>query len=217
MKKKILALAAIAICASVAATGTLAYFTSSDEAHNVITSGGVDIELIEKTDPGNGAALAPFPEEGLSGIMPGGSASKIVSVRNMGESDAWVRVWVNTAISEPGDPITNPTIKCLPLEIDVNGEMVPVITYDINEKEWFVGEDGYYYYKNPVPMKKTWDDGTSSFAETVPLFEEVSFAKEMGNEYQNCKVMIDVFAEAIQSDNNPLEGEDYPGLWPEEY
>ena len=49
MKKKILLAAAVMICLAVGASGTLAYFTSENTAHNVITSGGVNIEVVEKT------------------------------------------------------------------------------------------------------------------------------------------------------------------------
>ena len=45
MKRKLLILSVLAICVAIVAAGTLAYFTAEDTAHNVITSGGVDIEL----------------------------------------------------------------------------------------------------------------------------------------------------------------------------
>ena len=50
MKKKILALAAIAICLSIIGYNTLAFYTSSQRAENVITSGNVKIELQEWAD-----------------------------------------------------------------------------------------------------------------------------------------------------------------------
>ena len=68
MKKKILLVTAVVICLAIAATGTLAYFTSDDVAHNVITSGGVNIELVEKTEAleaaeaGAGKEECPFKE-----------------------------------------------------------------------------------------------------------------------------------------------------------
>ena len=200
MKRKLSLLAILAICAAVVATGTLAYFTAEDTAHNVITTGSVGIELVEKTKDDTGAEVA-FPENGISGVMPGQSVSKIVSVKNTGEAEAWIRVWVNVAISEPGDPISNPTIKCLPLEIEVNGEMIPVITMDTDADKWLY-EDGYYYYTEPVPVYEEKDGKVIGITDT--LFENVTFAKEMGNEYQNCKVYIDVAAEAVQTANNPI-------------
>lgn len=193
MKKKLLVLAAAALSLTVAVSGTMAYFTDSGVAHNVITTGGVSIELIENTKDDAGTDIV-WPEEGLSGIMPGTSASKIVSVANNGQAEAWIRVGVDIAISESGDPITNPTIKCLPLTVTVDGQEVDVVSYSVDSEKWLRGEDGYYYYKTPVAA------GSS----TANLFEEVTFAKEMGNEYQNCTVYIDITAEAVQTANNPI-------------
>lgn len=48
MKKKILLVAALTICLAIAVSGTLAYFTAEDTVHNVITSGGVNIKVVEK-------------------------------------------------------------------------------------------------------------------------------------------------------------------------
>ena len=50
MKKwKIIALSTVLACLAIVASGTLAYFTAQETAHNVITSGGVAIQLIEQT------------------------------------------------------------------------------------------------------------------------------------------------------------------------
>ena len=54
MKKKILLVAAVVMCLAIATAGTLAYFTSEDTAHNVITSGDVNIELVEQTKKEDG-------------------------------------------------------------------------------------------------------------------------------------------------------------------
>lgn len=203
MKKRIFSLAVVIICLAILASGTLAYFTTEDTARNVITSGGLAIELVEGYDDDGNPLTAPkdFPEEGLFGIMPGTSASKIVSVKNTGASEAWIRVWVNVGISEDGDPITNPTIKNLPLTItNADGEEIDVVTLDFNSTDWTKGEDGYYYYNSPVETVEPKNI-------TAPLFNTVAFAKEMGNEYQGCKVIIDVSAEAVQTANNPKLGE----------
>lgn len=69
MKKKILLVAAVVMCLAIATAGTLAYFTSEDTAHNVITSGDVNIELVEQTKKEDGT-LVEFPEEGIKGVMP---------------------------------------------------------------------------------------------------------------------------------------------------
>lgn len=204
MKKKTLSITVIAICLAILGYSTLAYFTDeSPVVHNVVTSGGINVEIVEKQ--ANGSL---FPEGGVSGVMPGGEISKIVTVANQENSDqSWVRVWVNIAISEPGTPILNPTIKNLPLTItNAAGEEINVVTLDINGEDWVRGEDYYYYYKTPVDPSEV----------TEPLFETVKFAPEMGNEYQNCKVMIDIHAEAVQAANNGDTVMDAAG-WPNEH
>ena len=98
MKKKVLVLAALAIAIAIAATGTLAYFTATGTARNVITSGGISIAIEEKTQ--NGDALVDFPKEGLQGIMPGTTASKIVRIKNTGPNEAWIRVQIASYITD---------------------------------------------------------------------------------------------------------------------
>lgn len=192
MKKKILLLAFLAFCSSVAVTGTLAYYTHEDRAHNVITSGNVAIELVEKTLDGN--TEIDFPKDGISGVMPGTSVSKIVAVKNTGSADAWIRVSVDMEIHDQNASSTaSNSGKKLPLTIQKENRTIDVITLDVDDANW-IYENGYYYYKKPV----------NPDAFTSTLFENVAFAKEMGNEYQNCKVLIDVSAEAVQAANNPI-------------
>ena len=191
MKNKILLAASAAICIAIAATGTLAYFTSEDTAHNVITSGGVNIEVVEKTKDGDGV-LVDFPEEGITGVMPGTDVSKLVSVKNTGASEAWIRVRVEDAIkgADGAD---------LPLNIEGKG---PVMTYETGSN-WSLNEDGCYYYALPV----------APGASTELLFDTVSFAPEMGNEYQDCTANIVISAQAVQTANNGqsiLEAQGWP-------
>ena len=51
MKKKLAIVAAVVAVASLAAYGTLAAFTAEETAHNIITAGSVQIELLDKTLP----------------------------------------------------------------------------------------------------------------------------------------------------------------------
>lgn len=180
MKKKILLVTAAVMCLAIAAGGTLAYFTSEDKAHNVITSGGVNIELVEKTKDENGA-LADFPEEGITGVMPGTDVSKIVSVKNSGESEAWIRVQVEAKLtaSDGSD---------LPLDREGVG---PVMDFTVGDN-WYMDFDGYIYYGKPVAPGES----------TEILFDMVHFAPEMGNEYQNYTANIVISAQAVQTANN---------------
>ena len=191
MKKKLFALATLVVILAALGTGTLAYFTSNATAHNVITSGEIDIDLVEtmKKD----GSIEPYPTEPVGGIMPGAAHSKIVEVANTGSNPAWVRVKVDVRIN--GETV------------DVNADG-SVLSINFNETQW-VKIGGYYYYNAVLPAGET---------TAAPLFTEVEFAgAEMGNEYQNARIEIDVQAYATQSQNNPIpEGGDVSDVkgWP---
>ena len=98
MKRKLLLLSVMVICIAIAAVGTLAFFNTDAIAHNVITTGGVDIELHEYAD-----AEKTQPFKDLSGVMPGIKVTKIAEVENTGASAAWVRVKLTPAIELADD------------------------------------------------------------------------------------------------------------------
>lgn len=196
MKRKLLFLSAVLMCFAIAAAGTLAYFVDEDTAHNVVTTGGVNIEVIEQMKDGD--TLVDFPQEGISDVMPGTSVSKIVQVKNTGKADAWIRVHVSMSIKSVDG-------SDLPLELE-NG--TPAMTFKVMDG-WVAGEDGYFYYKTPVAPEKLTD----------ALFEEVLFDGAIGNEYQNCTANLVVGAQAVQSANNVIpDGGDVTDIvgWPAE-
>lgn len=128
MKRKLLILSVLVICVATLAAGTLAYFTSEGTAHNVITTGGVEITLQEWADEGK---QTPF--EDLTGIMPGMTVTKIAEVKNTGASEAWVRVKVEKNIQLTHEGKVNP--KLVELAIDTDN---------------WTEKDGYYYYNKAL-------------------------------------------------------------------
>lgn len=188
MKKwKIVALCTVLACLSIVASGTLAYFTAQETAHNVITSGGVAIQLIELSDNG-GDGLTYWRD--VEGVMPGAEISKIVIVRNTGASDAWVRVKVDKTVILANEDKGNPEVMKL---YNNNGDSEWIEQDGYEGTFWTKGEDGYYYYKNPLAPGD----------ETPALFTTVTFdAVKMDNDYQSCKAYIDVKAGAVQVANN---------------
>lgn len=89
MKKKIIAFGlVVAMLAIAVVSGTLAYFTDSDEATNTFTVGNVKIQLVEQQS--SDAGLVEFDQNKL--LMPGVAQDKFVSVKNVGKNDAYVRV-----------------------------------------------------------------------------------------------------------------------------
>lgn len=190
MKKKILVLAVLVICLAIAATGTLAYFTTTGTARNVITSGKIKIAVVEQMLDGDN--LVDFPEEGLTGIMPGSTVSKIVRVKNDNGQDAWVRVLLDVTITASDDTE-------LPTELSNDED---VIMFEIGS-DW-AAKDGYFYYTKPITNNEL----------TTPLFETLTFNTKMGNEYQNCTANVVVYVEAVQKDNNGATYLEAAG-WPE--
>lgn len=182
MTKSRIALIALAIgCIAMLGAGTAAYFTVQDTAYNVITTGLLDMTLVEKTTDGADpdTPLENLPEfesneGGAFNVMPGETVSKIPYVDNTGTADFYTRIQLSTTIV-----------------VDDQELGTDVITLDISDA-WTLGEDGWYYYNAAVkPGEKT-----------EPLFTGVTFVSAMGNEYQNATVTIEVNAQAVQSKNN---------------
>ncbi len=187
MKRKLLACAVSLICLSLMTYGTLAFFTAEDTAHNVITSGGIDIELLEWADE---AKTTPFPEGGIDGVMPGMEVTKIAEVQNTGSNAAYIRVKVE---------------KDILLQEGAEGEAdLSLVQLDFDQTHWTLGEDGFYYY----------NEALEPGAVTAPLFTTVSFAAEMDNPYQNSTATVNVTAYATQTANNGDSALNAEG-WPE--
>lgn len=109
MKKKITAIALVVCLVAVAIVGgSLAYFTDTKNATNTFTAGGVAIDLIEQQSSEDGKSLVDYQDGQV--LMPiVGSAQgekndvgqpvaenyidKIVTIKNTGKSDAYVRAY----------------------------------------------------------------------------------------------------------------------------
>lgn len=172
-KRRVLLMAAMVCCAALLAGGTLAFFTAEETAYNVLSTGTLTMILHEETTDGK-----PFPEEGIHNVAPGVVVDKKVYLENTGNVDFYLRIGLTKTIT-PAEGVE--------AELSVDG-----ILLDLNETDWTAKEDGFYYYNHPVlPGEKT-----------IPLFNTVTFAPELGNEYMNAHVEIKVLAQAVQSRNN---------------
>ena len=130
MKRKLLIVSVLAILVAVTAAGTLAYFTDTGAAHNVITTGNVEIELNEWAQP--------FQDK--TGVMPGTKVTKIVEVKNTGTGAAFLRLYVEKNVygadQKPMD--TKP------------------VSLNFDNRNWTYSEsEGYYYYNRPLEPGKT--------------------------------------------------------------
>lgn len=183
MKRKIFIFSLLAICLALLSVGTLTYFTADATAQNVITAGGVSIEVVEQMRQGESGTLVDFPKEGIHDVMPGSAVSKIVRVKNTGASEAWIRVKVSMSLrSAQGEE--------LPLTLE---DGTPVMKFSVMNG-WLDGGDGYYYYNASVKSEES----------TAVLFESIAFDSAMGNAYQGCTANITVMAQAVQTANNAI-------------
>ena len=194
MKRKILFLSLLAICIAIAAAGTLAYFTAEGRAQNVITTGSIKIEVVEQQKSDDGT-LTKYPSDPINNVMPGMEISKIVTIENTGKNEAWIRVSVEKLIELNKE---NPA---------ANGVAADTELIELKLSDSWVEKDGYYYYKNPVKAGES----------TAPLFSSVKFAESMGNAYQGCTAYINIYAQAVQTANNPAADGDVTNVagWPE--
>ena len=129
MKRKLLAGALIAVCLSIAAYGTVAYFTAEDTAQNTITAGNIEIDLLDSVPSGDEVS-----------VMPGTESFKTVQVENIGDHPAYIRIRLDKSIT---------------LAEGAEGETDPgLIGLDINTKDW-TEKDGYYYYNTVLEAGET--------------------------------------------------------------
>ena len=178
MKKKIIYIAASIIVLSIIAGGTLAYFTTSDTARNVITTGGVEIMVVEQRLV-NGE-LQPYSNQPIP-VMPATTVSKIVSIQSVQEP-VWVRMnYTVTLYDDAGEVLEIP-----------DEELEKAILINPDATNWTL-KDGWWYYNTSVKSGEA----------TKPLFEELSFSgPNMDNKYQRCTVVVDVTAQGVQKANN---------------
>lgn len=189
MKKRFAYCAMLCMLVSLVMNSTLAYFTTEETARNVITSGGIDIQVVEQ-QLANGS-LHPYPTDPIK-VMPGSQVSKIVSVQNLDEQ-AWVRMTYTVTVVDADGKKMNVTTDGINRIMDLNEDTA----------NWTYA-DGWWYYNQALATGE----------ETKPLFTQVVFSgPEMGNAYQNCTVLIDVTAQAIQKVHNGETVMDAAG-WP---
>lgn len=189
MRKKPLILLLALICIFAAVSISLAVPNYTDRTRNVITTGRVDIEILE-----NGFALkGEITNEGItfSDVVPAMTYSKTVTISNAAEP-CWLRVKVHMYVKDP--------------EVGVAYEPEKLVKPNYNQSGlWISGGDGYFYYRDV--LKKG--------AVTDPLFTEVLFAPEIGNEYAEKQIQMQITAQAVQQKNNSADSVLAVQGWPE--
>ena len=184
-RRQIAWIAAIVCCVAMAAAGSLAYFTAQETAYNVITTASLDMTLHEETAGGK-----PFPEDGVLNVLPDSRVDKIAYIENSGEAEFWCRMRIEKSIRAAEG-----------VDAELNFDHIAL---DINSDAW-TEKDGYYYYNKPLKPGEC----------TEPLLTQVRVGRELGNEYMNARLVIEVHAQAVQSRNNGTGALEAAG-WPED-
>ena len=138
MKKKVaLTAAAVALVGTLAVGGTLAWFTDTETATNVVTTGHVDISVMEKD-----SAAGTYEEKNDSGLtldgkyVPNAIVDKFVTVKNNNNSSkAWIRVKIEMPDSMNDDVLKGKDEKWIKNTDD--------------------SSDEYYYYTDPVDANQS--------------------------------------------------------------
>ena len=130
INSRLLIISMVAIVATLFSQGSFAYYTTTDKATNVVTTGNIQFIIHETTDQGN-----PFPEEGVY-IMPGDVVSKKVTV----ESDCGHPFYLRLKVIYGVNSQELTADECFRL--------------NVNEEHWQYHE-GWYYYKGIVEPGQT--------------------------------------------------------------
>lgn len=121
-KLRMLLVALAAIIVTFMTRPTLAYYSVIGTATNVVTSGGIELKIHEKTADGK-----DFPKEGIY-VIPGDIIGKRVTVENVCSHPFYLRV----KLVKGADSTALTAEECLQV--------------DLNLESWTLRDDGYLYY-----------------------------------------------------------------------
>lgn len=180
-KKKLLTLVlTLALIGAVGVGATLAYFTDTAEATNVVTMGHVDIELTETSLEGDDVVTGEVSADGIAfdGIVPGDVVSKKAEITvQAGSQPCYVRVNLEVVSND----IAEDKLDALKTAI-------------INSASgWSLGEGGYLYYPEILEAE-----------DVVTIFDTVTIPATWDNTVADKSFDIKIKAEAVQSDNNEV-------------
>lgn len=200
MKKKVLAIASLAIVIALSVAGsTMAYMTSSDSQTNDFSAGTLQTDIIE-----NGSSTPS-----TSNVIPahGVEAKKQVMVENVANTsgiDAYIRValipsWVVGGNTQMGDlrmPATAAAItKGNNIDLGTGDRSVTLYLHENWSKYW-IYKDGYFYYKKVVPS----GGQTASDGKDQGLLQRVI----LGDKDYWSQFNLEVLSDSVQAGGNAI-------------
>lgn len=180
MKKKLgLITATVALGALLAVGGTLAWFTDTETATNVVTTGNVNISILENDEVKDDSGIT-FPEN----QVPGASLEKVVTVKNTGANPAYVRVTLD--VTGKDDAVLT----------DAQIALIKAAIQFPESSTWDTDDNEVYYYIGEVAPEGS----------TEALITGIAIPTTWDNNMTNLKFDVKIVAEAIQSENLLAEG-----------
>jgi len=161
--------------------GTVAYFVTSETAHNVVSMSGVSILLSELAGPDGSR---PFHD--LENITAGETYSKIPYVENNGPEPVWVRAKVS--LKKTAGDGTESTLS----------DFSSLMTLQDLGENWIFSSDGFYYYNSALQSGES----------TEPFFKSVKFADVIDEDFSLATYTLSVSAEATQVKHNGTSAQD---------
>lgn len=158
-------------------------FTSIDSVNNKFSIGSVETEIDENFDA---------PKE-----WDGSNISKLVSIKNTGKNDEFVRVSIIPRwIDENENPWTGDSNL---IQLNLDEDNVIALNKDDINNLWVYGEDGYFYYMAKLKSGKS----TKELLKSVEIKKD-SIEDSLKEKYNGKKIKIDVNVEAIQPNEEAL-------------
>lgn len=211
MNMKKIAILALSLCmiAAIAVTGTIAYFTDTDENNNTFSFGNVDITLdeapVEKNEENDQYEEVEgdrVTENEYPLIYPGATLPKDPTIHNEGDSDAYVRVKVRV---ERGINWMHPVYGKGWAEYEDNFMAMINDTlgtgWEIVDTYALIGDENYIEYTiNYTPRLEAGEDTTAVFTE---IYIPTTLTNEIVNTYIGeypALTAIDIYAEAVQAE-----------------
>lgn len=197
-KKGALLISAFALIALLVVGGTLAYFTSQDDATNVFTLGKVSGDLTETTKPGEEPIDPTDPDSPKHPVKPGNPTDDGIEYDKVMPGD-WLSKEPRISLkSDSEDAYVRVKLEVSVLEGTLTDEQKEELISDkcLNFGDKWVVSGEYVYYQDMLTTKP------SGSSQTDPVFTMVKIPGDTwGNSAAGAKFTIKVTADLIQADN----------------
>lgn len=208
-KKKIITLALAAIVAVTAIAGaSLAYFTDTKTAKNVITMGNVKITLDEAQVDDYGKApegeAAERTEDGLeygiNAAYPGAVVDKDPTIHNVGKNGAYIRATVTVSDWKKLAAVAYTDLKEVKYTDDAYKAALSLLVGTLGDG-WSVVEVKTADDSDAVSFVLKYADVLAADDDTTPIFTKVTVPTAITNETADVLNGIEITAEAMQENS----------------